>query len=130
MVELVPSIQNSSKLVEDISAASKEQGNAADQINNAIQLLNNISQQNAASAEEMATNSEELSGQAEQLSIVISHFKIDGVNNTSHRREASRQKLITERKNPVTKNKQAGDNTGIDIDLNAPDNLDDEFERF
>lgn len=129
MNELVPSIQNSSMLVQEISAASKEQRDASDQINNAIQMLNNISQQNAASAEEMATNSEELSRQAEQLRVVISHFKVDDITESRDRRNVKPQRLITERKKTKFKHYQDSDK-GIDIDLNSKDDLDDEFERF
>ena len=130
MSKLVPSIQNSSTLVQEISAASKEQRDAADQINNSIQMLNDISQQNAASAEEMATNSEELSGQAEQLKNVISHFKVNGNSERRNRRKTPSQKLITERKKVDNKYKNTDLDKGIDIDLNTDDDLDDEFERF
>ena len=130
MGELVPSIQNSSILVQEISAASKEQRDAADQINNAIQILNDVSQQNAASAEEMATNSEELSSQAEQLVSVISHFKIEGVKKSRKPREAKAPRLITQTNSKMQNRDTLDDNSGVDIDLNVSDGLDDEFERF
>lgn len=130
MGQLVPSIQNSSMLVQEISAASKEQRDAADQINNAIQILNDVSQQNAASAEEMATNSEELSSQAEQLVNVISHFKIAGLNESRRNRNTPSQRLITQRNKIEYSKGTLDDNSGVDIDLNTPDSLDDEFERF
>jgi len=76
---IVPEIQKTSSLVQEISAASIEQNSGANQVNNAIQQLNNVTQQNAAAAEEMASSSEELNAQAEQLKDVISYFKIDGV---------------------------------------------------
>jgi len=127
MAQLVPSIQNSSMLVQEISAASKEQREAADQINNAIQMLNDISQQNAASAEEMATNSEELASQSEQLINVISFFKIDGIRESKENKKTVPQRLITERKR--IKPNYTGEG-GIDIDLEASDDIDDDFERF
>ncbi len=130
MSQLVPSIQNSSMLVQEISAASKEQREAADQINNAIQMLNDISQQNAASAEEMATNSEELASQSEQLINVISYFKIDSIDKHRPKRNVEKQRLITEKKNHKFSPNNNNDNSGIDIDLSASDNLDDDFERF
>ena len=77
MTELAPEIQKTSKLVQEITAASIEQNSGADQVNNAIQQLNQVTQQNAAASEEMATSSEELSTQAEQLKEIISFFKID-----------------------------------------------------
>lgn len=130
MSELVPSIQNSSMLVQEISAASKEQRDAADQINNAIQILNDVSQQNAASAEEMATNSEELSSQAEQLVTVISHFKIEGIKKHKKRNTEKSQRLITHANTPTNYSNNVDDDTGVDINLNVSDDLDDEFERF
>jgi len=130
MVELVPSIQNSSMLVQEISAASKEQRDAADQINNAIQILNDVSQQNAASAEEMATNSEELSSQAEQLVSIISHFKIDGDKRTRKHNVSKSPRLITEVNRPMKNDGTIDDNTGVNINLDVSDNIDDEFERF
>jgi methyl-accepting chemotaxis protein len=75
--EIVPEIEKTAKLIQEISAASIEQNSGADQINNAIQQLNQVVQQNAAGSEEMATSSEELSGQADQLRDMVSFFKID-----------------------------------------------------
>ncbi len=75
--ELVPEIEKTTKLVQEISAASLEQNSGATQINNAIQQLNQVTQQNAASSEEMATSSEELASQAEQLMDTISFFRTD-----------------------------------------------------
>ena len=74
---IVPEIEKTAKLVQEIAAASSEQNSGADQINSAIQQLNIIVQQNAASSEEMATSSEELSGQADQLKEIIDFFQVD-----------------------------------------------------
>lgn len=75
--EIVPEIQKTVVLIQEIAAASMEQNSGADQINNAIQQLNSVTQQNAATAEEMATNSEELSAQAALLKELISFFKVN-----------------------------------------------------
>ncbi|MFW6103721.1 MAG: Cache 3/Cache 2 fusion domain-containing protein [Bacteroidota bacterium] len=72
---LLPEIEKTAKLVQEISASSKEQNNGADQVNNAVQQLNQVTQQNAASSEELATSAEELAGQADQLNQSISYFK-------------------------------------------------------
>lgn len=130
MGDIVPSIQNSSLLVQEISAASKEQRDAADQINQAIQLLNDVSQQNAASSEEMATNSEEMSSQAEQLLNVIAHFKVDA---TAHfhrgSKNVNKQKLIPHSKNSKSK-KEVDSYGGVNINLNDDNDPDNEFEKF
>ena len=76
MTKLIPDIEKTAKLVQEITAASLEQNSGADQINNAVQQLNQVIQQNAAVSEEMATSSEELSGQAEQLKDKVSYFRL------------------------------------------------------
>ncbi len=78
LMKLVPDIQKTAELVQEISAASREQSGGADQINGAIQQLNQVIQQNAGAAEEMSSTSEELSSQAEQLLDTISFFKVNG----------------------------------------------------
>jgi methyl-accepting chemotaxis protein len=79
LAKLVPDIQKTAELVQEISAASKEQTSGSDQINSAIQQLNQVIQQNAGSAEEMSSTAEELSSQAQQLQSTISFFKIDAI---------------------------------------------------
>ena len=75
--KLVPDIQRTAELVEEISAASREQNAGAAQINTAIQQLDKVTQQNTSAAEEMSATSEELATQAEQLQAAISYFRID-----------------------------------------------------
>jgi methyl-accepting chemotaxis protein len=77
LTTLVPDIQKTAELVQEISAASKEQAGGADQINNAIQQLNRVVQQNAGAAEEMSTMAEQLSSQAEQLQSAIRFFRLN-----------------------------------------------------
>ncbi|WP_333821136.1 methyl-accepting chemotaxis protein [Ohtaekwangia sp.] len=73
---IVPDIQKTSTLVQEISASSVEQNSGARQVNNAIQELNKVIQNNAATAEEMAASSEELAMQAAQLRETISFFHL------------------------------------------------------
>ncbi|HNV51386.1 MAG TPA: methyl-accepting chemotaxis protein [Tenuifilaceae bacterium] len=79
--DIVPEIEKTARLVQEIAAASIEQNSGAEQINNAIQQLNVVVQQNAASSEELASSSEEMSSQAEQLTEGVSFFRI-GVSST------------------------------------------------
>jgi methyl-accepting chemotaxis protein len=74
--KLVPDIQRTSELVEEISGASREQQIGVEQITTAIQQLDNIIQSNAASSEELASTSEELSSQADELLGTIEFFKL------------------------------------------------------
>ena len=52
--KLVPDIQKTAELVQEIAAASREQDAGSEQINKSIQQLDRVIQQNAAAAEEMA----------------------------------------------------------------------------
>jgi methyl-accepting chemotaxis protein len=77
MFNIIPDIEKTAKLVQEIAASSLEQNNGASQVNSAIQQLNTVTQQNAASAEEMSGSAENLSGHAEQLNDAISFFHTD-----------------------------------------------------
>jgi methyl-accepting chemotaxis protein len=90
LAKLVPDIQRTSELVQEISAASREQATGTNQINGAIQQLNQVVQQNAGAAEEMSSTAEELSAQAEQLQETILFFKLE---DTAHS-----EALTTERR--------------------------------
>ena len=148
--KMLPDIQKTAELVQEISASSKEQDTGADQINKAIQQLDQVIQQNAGAAEEMASTTEELSSQAEQLKATIAFFILD----------TGRQRQVTAAAQPVRaqqpfiapaplpKNagavkvavekpgksvRQAQTETGIQLDLGVKggaDHLDEEFERF
>ncbi len=76
MDEILPDIEKTLSLVNEITIASIEQNSGAEQVNSAVQQLNSITQQSAANSEEMAGNSEELAAQAEQLKQIISFFKV------------------------------------------------------
>jgi methyl-accepting chemotaxis protein len=74
---IVPDIRRTAELVQEISAASREQDLGASQINQAIQRLDQIIQQNASASEEIAATAEELSGQADQLQQLMADFKLE-----------------------------------------------------
>lgn len=74
--EIVPQIERTSYLVQEIAASSSEQNAGAMQINKAIMQLNDITQQNSSASEELASASEELAGQAEALRDSMRYFKM------------------------------------------------------
>jgi methyl-accepting chemotaxis protein len=76
LTRMLPDIQRTAELVQEISAACREQDSGAEQINKAIQQLDQVIQQNAAGAEEMSSTAEELSSQSEQLQHTIGFFDI------------------------------------------------------
>ncbi|MGY3647262.1 methyl-accepting chemotaxis protein [Bradyrhizobium sp. LM4.3] len=75
--KLVPDIKKTAELVQEITAACREQDVGSAQINQAIQQLDKVGQQNASASEQVSSTSEELASQAEQLQSTISFFRID-----------------------------------------------------
>lgn len=76
---LVPNIQKTSELIQEISSASIEQSSGIDQISVALTQLDNVTQQNAASSEEMAATSESLAQLAGDMNQLISFFSLGKV---------------------------------------------------
>ncbi|MCB8963888.1 MAG: HAMP domain-containing protein [Bacteroidales bacterium] len=77
MRKLIPEIERSASLVQDIASLCGQQKMGADQISNAIQQLNIVTQKTAASSEQLAASSEELNSQAHQLNGLTRYFKLD-----------------------------------------------------
>jgi len=71
---LVPNIKRTADLVQEISAATREQNIGAEQINDAIRDLDQVIQQNAAAAEEAARTSEGLAEQSREMQQVVGQF--------------------------------------------------------
>jgi methyl-accepting chemotaxis protein len=71
---IVPSIQRTAELVQEIAAASQEQTAGVEQINKAVNQLDQISQQNAAASEELASAAEQLNSQSQHLLQMITFF--------------------------------------------------------
>jgi methyl-accepting chemotaxis protein len=76
LAKLVPDIKRTAELVEEISAACREQDIGSSQVNQAIQQLDKVIQQNAGAADAMHATSDALSIQAEQLHANIAFFNI------------------------------------------------------
>ncbi len=148
--KIVPDIQKTAELVQEISSSSNEQNSGAEQINSAIQQLNTVIQQNASASEEMSSTAEELSSQAEQLQETISFFKLENGHNAK-RASVSKPAASHEFHRPslshVVNTKPAsaaapkpangkpvkvGKNgsNGVSLDLHSGDKFDHDFEKF
>jgi methyl-accepting chemotaxis protein len=143
LAKLVPDIQKTAELVQEISAASKEQTSGADQINSAIQQLNQVIQQNAGAAEEMSSTAEELSSQSEQLRGTIGFFKTGEREEHMARRAPVRKQIGTHKvevahlhKGAVGAAHPAVPHKGVALNLHEDprkgngDHRDAEFEKF
>ncbi|MBF0336825.1 MAG: MCP four helix bundle domain-containing protein [Nitrospirae bacterium] len=147
LATILPDVQKTAELVQEITASSAEQNSGAEQINKAIQQLDQVIQQNASASEEMASTSEELSSQAEQLQSIISFFKTADDARASAstqrksipiqkakvahvtRKDAERPELHPKQKELHTEKKRIGVSLGIKTDEHGDDDSR-EFERF
>lgn len=130
--EMVPNIQRTAELVQEIAAASREQDTGASQISKAIQQLDQVIQQNASATEEMASTAEELSGQSEQLSQMVAFFSVKGMNNpganSNYHKKGSFSKQLKIAHMSLAKVGRGGDKS--DLSGSGRDDLDNEFEKF
>ncbi len=76
--KLVPDIKRTAELVQEITSASTEQSQGAEQINSAIQQLDQVIQQNAGASAEIASTAHGLSSLSESLQEAISFFHLGG----------------------------------------------------
>lgn len=74
---LVPDIKRSYELVQEISAASREQDIGASQITTAILELDKLTQANASAAEDFSQLTKEFAIEADEMQEAVSYFKID-----------------------------------------------------
>lgn len=74
--QLLPKIDQTSHLVQEISAASHEQSLGEEQVNQGMVQLDQVTQQNASMAEELAASAEELAAQSHQLQEIMSFFTL------------------------------------------------------
>ncbi|WP_187972690.1 methyl-accepting chemotaxis protein [Aquibium microcysteis] len=139
---LVPDIQRTAQLVEEITAATREQNVGASQINGAIQQLDKVTQQNSSAAEEMSTTAEELSMQAGELQNAIAYFRLGAAGERSAVRAAGAAALrgglredhirqaVAVAAPHMKRARRDHAKGGFDLDLdNGADELDAEFTR-
>jgi len=140
LTKLVPDIRRTAELVEEITAACREQDVGSSQINQAIQQLDQVTQQNAAASEEVSATSEELTAQAEQLQTTISYFRIDNGTSlmndldgavTKLKSKASAMKTAAAPKVTFKKATVSPSRKGFALDLGhaGHDDMDAQFER-
>ncbi len=97
LAQMLPEIEKTNSLVQEISAASNEQTNGAGQVNSAIQQLNSVTQQNASASEELATSAEEMNSQAEQLKQIVEFFKISNGSTGFLRNRPGKKAIVKQR---------------------------------
>lgn len=136
MSRLVPDIQKTADLIQEVAAASQEQNQGTGQINQALQQLDKVIQQNAGASEEMAATAEELSAQADIMNSALAFFNVGRGSSNHHRpaiRTAASQRIAQPPiKRPAPKKQaaltsRAAQERGTALDMNIDS---DEFEKF
>ncbi len=122
--EIVPEIERTAKLVQEITAASVEQSSGAEQINNAIQQLSQVIQQNAVLSEQLTADANEMSIESTKLRDVISVFQLNDFRRTGKKevvKERAYSTSLTERgaKKQVAATKFS--KKGVDFKMNSSD---------
>jgi|GEM_PF-2617378 len=124
---VVPDIEKTAELVQEISAASREQNDGAEQVNGAIQQLSQVIQQNASSSEEIASSAEVMSTQASELKAIINYFRLNRSNDT----HLGKQTNIKKVKSSEGIGPETPKNKGFEIDMQSGEEGNDyiEFEN-
>jgi len=138
LMQILPDIQKTSELVQEITAGSNEMRTGGEQINAAIQQLDQVIQKNAGASEEMAATAEELSSQSEALQQAVSFFKMksDGAVRQSPAKQVKKTSVahVKHLDKPVfpTHKKSGKEGEGISLDMTdgKKDRVDADFESF
>jgi methyl-accepting chemotaxis protein len=136
--KLVPDIQRTAELVQEITAASREQDTGAEQINKALQQLEKVIQQNASASEEMASTTEELTGQSDQLVSALGFFRTGDEGHAPPQQaraqkhnNAAPQRATRSNGHSVPAGLKAVAKSGVSLRLkDKEDDLDKGFERY
>jgi methyl-accepting chemotaxis protein len=76
MSQIVASVEKVTNIIDQISAASREQANGIEQVNHAVSQMDQVVQQNAAVVEQAAAAAESMQNNAQQLVESVSVFKL------------------------------------------------------
>ena len=78
LAEISSGIEESSKIINEIAAASEESSQSIELVHSGISQIVQVVQQNSAMAEQSAAASEEMSGQSNNLQALVARFKLKG----------------------------------------------------
>lgn len=131
---IIPDIQRTAELVQEINAASNEQTAGADQVNRAINQLDEVIQQNASVSEEMSSTAEELTAQAQSMQDTMAVFKVDQTVQSRARQAVYQQDeqtpLIKPADTMTTMSEESRKGFKLDMGEAKDETSDDDFERY
>ena len=91
--EVADKAAKAGELVEEITAASREQSQGIEQVNNAVNEIERVTQQNAANAQASSGASGEMSSQADQMQTMVNRLVVF-VNGSRHQKEKAGQEIV------------------------------------
>ena len=131
LAKILPDVQKTAELVQEITAASREQDSGAAQINKAIQQLDTVIQQNASASEETSSTTEELSSHARRMQEMIAFFKLD---DAGQRHLVAKASAVPKTRSPghpnAAEHKKPLAKSGDGVALQLGDHDDSSFEEF
>jgi methyl-accepting chemotaxis protein len=89
LAALVPAIQKTADLVQEVAATSREQAAGVTQVNKAIGQVNQVTQRNAAAAEELSSTAESLATQAATLEQLLAKSRVATLAETAAARRSA-----------------------------------------
>ena len=125
LTEMLPGIDQTATLVQEIAAGSREQATGIRQINQAMTQISSTMQNAAASSEELSATAEEVSASASQLQNLLEQFNLGSSQHgrAAGGKSAKRGKPAFVADSTVTLSEAAADDESDDIDLRK-------FSRF
>lgn len=127
--EMVPTIQKTADLVQEISASSDEQATGINEINGAMNQLDIVTQNNAALSEELASTAEEMNSQAMSLEDMMSFFTIDDSDVSSTRTQNQPPMGQGRANRPIPQVRQSKASSDVGSPQESSE-IPDDFERF
>ncbi|EWH08705.1 putative methyl-accepting chemotaxis protein [Catenovulum agarivorans DS-2] len=104
LTEIVEAVEKVSRMIADISIASKEQSSGIEQVNKAITQMDEMTQQNAALVEQASAAGESMAEQAASMSQILSFFTLDNASSISRKPNMSPATL--EARRPIQERSQ------------------------
>ena len=110
LAKLLPSINKTAELVQEVAAASGEQASGVSQMSKAMVQADQVTQRNASASEELASTSEEMAAQAESLQQLMAYFRLQTGHRTLSPSNGAKtmDSLAYESAKPMITTKQAG----------------------
>ena len=128
--EIVPSIQKTADLVQEITASSEEQASGINEINGAMTQLDTVTQNNAALSEELASTAEEMNSQALAMEDMMAFFNLEGQNSSQSKSHQKPQRPKGKKSSSTHSTRQASQQRKQAASDDDFDDIPNDFERF